>query len=258
MFKKLRILFALLVLFFVAFSTWLTSLRLGSWTDTLDVYVYPINADGSQRTQRYIDSLNDRRFGDIERFMARQARQYLDLQEKPFTISLSPQVYDKPPVPSANTSVPAAMLLSMKLRFWAWTHNSDPRPEPDIRIYTLFYDPASINRLPHSIGLSKGQIGVVHAFANSSYKKSNNIVIAHELMHTLGATDKYDLQTTVPVYPLGYAEPDKIPLYPQRQAELMGGRIPVSTSQTVMPRSFSDVVIGAATAREIAWLKNKP
>jgi len=256
MFRKLRILFALLLLFFVGISTWLTSLHLASWTDTLDVYVYPINADGSKSTQRYIDSLSDRWFNDIERFMTKQARQYLELQEEPFNITLSPQIYDIPPEPTANSSIPATMLLSLKLRLWAWTHNSDPGPEPDIKIYTLFYNPTKYSKLPHSIGLSKGQIGVVHAFASTSYKQSNNIVIAHELMHTLGASDKYDPQTTIPVYPIGYANPDKRPLYPQRKAELMGGRIPVSASKSTMPRRFSDVVIGSASAREIGWLKD--
>jgi len=255
MFRQLRILFALLLLFFVGISTWLTSLHLASWADTLEVYIYPINADGSQSTQRYIDSLNDRRFDDIERFMTRQAKRYLKLQEQPFNISLSPQVHDIPPAPTANSSIPANMLLSLKLRLWAWTHNSDPRPDPDIKVYTLFYNPQNINRLPHSIGLSKGQIGVVHAFASTRYKQSNNIVIAHELMHTLGASDKYDLNTTTPIYPIGYANPDKRPLYPQQKAELMGGRIPVSASTSTMPRRFSDVVIGTATAREISWLK---
>jgi len=34
-------------------------------------------------------------------------------------------------------------------------------------------------------------------------------VIAHELLYTLNATDKYDLNTGLPIFPNGYAEPER-------------------------------------------------
>jgi hypothetical protein len=80
-------------------------------------------------------------------------------------------------------------------------------------------------------------------------------VISHELLHTLGATDKYDLINNQPLYPQGYAEPDKEPRYPQELAELMAGRTPLSPSHAEQPESLHDVVIGALTAREINWIK---
>ncbi|MEE8157441.1 MAG: hypothetical protein V3T51_04735, partial [Gammaproteobacteria bacterium] len=67
------------------------------------------------------------------------------------------------------------------------------------------------------------------------------------------ATDKYDAETTLPGYPDGYADPERDPLHPQKQAELMGGRIPISISQADMPESLRQVVVGPATAREINW-----
>jgi hypothetical protein len=82
---------------------------------------------------------------------------------------------------------------------------------------------------------------------------SNDVVIAHELLHTLGATDKYDLATGLPSHPAGYAEPERAPLHPQSHAELMGGRIPLSGSRAETPESLRRVVIGPATAREIGW-----
>ena len=54
--------------------------------------------------------------------------------------------------------------------------------------------PACATQLAHSLGLQKGLIGVVNAFASSSQAAENNVVIAHELLHTVGATDKYDPQ----------------------------------------------------------------
>ena len=88
-----------------------------------------------------------------------------------------------------------------------------------------------------------------------SQADANQVVISHELLHTLGATDKYDLSTNQPLYPQGYAEPYKLPRYPQEMAELMAGRIPVSASQAEQAESLRDVTIGELTAREINWIR---
>jgi hypothetical protein len=82
---------------------------------------------------------------------------------------------------------------------------------------------------------------------------SNNIVVAHEMLHTLGATDKYDPNTGAPLFPSGFAEPDRRPLYPQDEAEIMAGRRALSAQDAQMPAGLSDVVVGAATAAEIRW-----
>jgi len=96
---------------------------------------------------------------------------------------------------------------------------------------------------------------VVNAFATRSQNAQNNIVIAHELLHTVGATDKYDPATNQPLYPQGYAEPEQQPLLPQRFAEIMGGRVPLTQADAEMPDGLEQVLIGADTAREIRWLK---
>ena len=92
-------------------------------------------------------------------------------------------------------------------------------------------------------------------FADAGMKGSNDMVIAHELLHTLGATDKYDLRSNQPAHPDGFAEPDREPLYPQSFAELMGGRIPVSSAESTTPESLQQVIVGAKTASEIGWTK---
>jgi len=97
-------------------------------------------------------------------------------------------------------------------------------------------------------------IGVVHAYAHRELEGKNNLVIAHEILHTLGATDKYDLATGQPFHPQGYAEPDRAPVLPQRYAELMGGRVPVSETRSIMPRSLNLVRVGKVTAGEINWV----
>ena len=79
------------------------------------------------------------------------------------------------------------------------------------------------------------------------------MIITHELLHTLGATDKYDPQTNQPFFPDGFAEPERTPLYPQRWAEIMGGFIAVSEEKGLMPEGLSQTVIGPLTAGEIGW-----
>lgn len=81
------------------------------------------------------------------------------------------------------------------------------------------------------------------------------MVLAHELLHTLGATDKYAPSTNAPLYPDGYAAPEARPLLPQTKAELMAGRIPVEEQRAEIPESLSQVVIGMATSREIGWTR---
>ncbi len=253
MFKQVRILFALIILLFVSVSAYLTKERVTSWDKPLYVYVYPINGDGTQATQNYINHLTDSHFSSIDRYMTQQAAQYTHVTTEPFILSLSPQVKSKPPLPPIGGNVLQVMWWSMKLRFWSWTHNTDPGPEPDIQMFVVYYDPNYIERVPHSIGLAKGLIGVVHAFSNRQYNQSNNVVIAHELLHTVGATDKYNLETSQPIYPEGYANPKQRPLYPQYKAELMGGRIPITNNKSIMPRSFNKTMIGPITAIEIRW-----
>ncbi len=71
--------------------------------------------------------------------------------------------------------------------------------------------------------------------------------------NTFGATDKYDPATTQPRYPDGYADPGQSPLYPQRFAEIMGGRIPLSETQSETPHTLDLAIVGDRTAGEIHW-----
>ena len=59
----------------------------------------------------------------------------------------------------------------------------------------------------------------------------------------------------MPVYPDGYAEPEREPLYPQEAAEIMACRIPLSEVKAEMPEDLFHTVIGGKTAQEIKWTK---
>jgi hypothetical protein len=122
-------------------------------------------------------------------------------------------------------------------------------------MFVLYHDPSTLQTAPDSHGMQKGLIGVVHTFAQRPMAGSNNIVITHELLHTLGATDKYDPSTGAPLFPIGFADPERKPLYPQDQAEIMAGRRALSAGDAQMPEALSAVVVGPATALEIRWTR---
>jgi hypothetical protein len=54
---------------------------------------------------------------------------------------------------------------------------------------------------------------------------------------------------------MGFADPDRQPLYPQSRAEVMAGRRALSRQEIEMPQSLRDVVVGPVTAHEISWVK---
>lgn len=194
-------------------------------------------------------------FESITEFFRREGKQYSVGPTPPIDLFVAPPVSAQPPPPPHGGGTINIMGWSLKLRFWAWRHDTYKGAKPDVRVFVLYYDPALRPKLPHSTGLQKGQLGVVHAFADADMDGSNNIVIAHEVLHTLGATDKYVPDSNQPLFPDGYAEPEAKPLHPQKLAEIMAGRVALSFTRAETPRSLKRVVIGPKTAREINWVK---
>jgi hypothetical protein len=145
------------------------------------------------------------------------------------------------------------LLWSLRMRWLAVRLDWREGPSGDIVVFAVFHEPAAGVALDRSTALHKGLIAVANLFASREARATNEIVLAHELLHTLRATDKYSAATNAPSYPDGYAAPDARPLLPQTKAELMAGRIPLDEHRAEMPRDLREVVIGPATAREIGW-----
>jgi hypothetical protein len=255
MWRRLRIAVLLVILLFVALNTYFDRVYSTDWNIPLRIAAFPINADGSEVTARYISQQSSDAFQPIETFFEQEAKHYGVQMERPIRLTLAPPLAQKPPELEPGSGPLSAMLWSLRMRYWAWRVDSPPGPAPDIKLFVLYHDPAISPAVPHSLGLQKGLLGVVHVFADVGMRGSNDTVIAHELLHTLGATDKYDLASNQPLLPDGYAEPDRQPLYPQSFAELMGGRIPISSTDAQTPESLQQVIVGAKTASEIGWGK---
>ena len=249
----LRILVLLLILLIAALSTWQDRIRSTRWREPLFVSIYPIAADDSPATLRYVAALDAQRFKPLDDFFKREAQRYRLESAEPIRTRLRAELHDRPPQRAADAGLISTALWSLRLRYWAWRVSGHVKEPEDIRIFVLFHDPAMTPSVPHSLGLTKGLIGVVYAFADPEANGGNNVVIGHELLHTLGATDKYRLADDAPRFPDGYGDPHQVPLYPQRAAEIMAGRRMLSADRWQQAESLDETVIGPATALEIRW-----
>lgn len=255
--KQLRIVLLLLVLALVAGTHFYQRYTLSQWRTPVRVEIYPINADGASETAAYIQRLSPEDFDAIPTFFAREGAHYGHARSL-VSLRLRPELHAQPPAPPADPSPWRVMAWSLHLRGWVFRHvPSYGLATTSVRLFVLYHRPAPGLVLPHSLGLRQGLIGMVHAFAAPKQVAQNNIVLAHELLHTLGASDKYDPRG-VPLYPHGFGDPGQDPLYPQARAEIMGGRLALAPDEAAIPPNLDACVVGPATALEISWTSTLP
>ena len=256
MWRVLRIGTLLLVLFVVASQTWLDRFSTTRWQRTVFVGAFPVSADGSPVTARYLAQLDQRKIDEVGEFLKSEARRYGVVVDEPIELKLYPMLESAPPPLDSGADALTRVVWSLRLRYYRFRALATiSRSRPKIALFLLYHDPALAPSLPHSAGLQRGLTAVVHLFASRSQEAQNRIVITHELLHTFGATDKYDLATGLPQYPHGFAEPQLEPRYPQQLAEIMAGQMPLSATQARLPDTLEDERVGALTAREIGWTR---
>jgi hypothetical protein len=216
------------------------------------VTIYPIVANDETQTRDYVRQVDENSFQEINDFFERELRPYGITLTPPVRFQIAPVSEELPP-PLPDQYSPARIALwSLKMRWWAWNRQrTDGLIAADIQMFVLYHRLGGQSEINLSVGMRKGMYGVVKAYAGRAHTALSQVVIAHELLHVLGATDKYVLSTGDPEYPFGYAEPDSVPLFPQTKAEIMGGRIPLSAFESVMPQGLDECRIGRRTAEEI-------
>lgn len=252
-FKKLRILTLLLLLIGVAGISFWEGMLVRGWLRPLQVVIYPINGDGSEQTAAYIAGLTASQFEEIGTFFTQQAQRHR-LQKLPgVNMQLKPELQTLPPqLANGTRNTLSSIAWSLRLRYFAFRNTPFWQNLGRIRLFVLFHAGEQGTPLQHSLGLQKGLLGVVHVFADRRQAAQNNVVIAHELLHTLGATDKYDAQG-LPIFPHGFPDPERGERYPQHSAEIMAGRIAVRPERAIIPADLAACVIGSKTAYEINW-----
>jgi hypothetical protein len=253
-FKRLRIAVLLYVLLFVAAAQFFTAQQSTDWDAPLWVDIYTVAGDDGATTRRYLDGLTATEFDDIEEFLNREAQRFGVQLDQAFSVRIIGEHRDPLPTLDGNASALDVLWWSLRMRWLAtrlrWQQDG---PTGDIMVFAVYHEPSAGVALDRSTALEKGLIAVANVFATRTARGSNQVVVAHELLHTLGASDKYALGSNLPVFPEGYAAPEARPLLPQAKAELMAGRRPIGETEADMPESLRDVVIGAATAFEIGW-----
>ena len=254
-FATVRIAVLSLILLFFGFLSLTQLVYTRNWNQTIDVTIIPINADGHIVTADYINSLRTDNFTIIDKWAEREARRHnLDL-ETPFKVTLGKEITELPPAWPSNDNWMAVLAWGLRFRWWAYQQTKDTHKGlTTVRMFVMYHEGDSDEPLAHSLGMQKGLLGLVHAYALNEQTDQNNVVIAHELLHTVGATDKYS-QYGSPKFPTGYADMYRDPLFPQRYAEIMAGRIPTSEVTSYMAESLRSAQINEFTALEINWIE---
>ena len=247
--RNLRILFLLLVLLGVAVATFAERWWVRSDSHPLVVDLYPAAADTA--SAEFVARLKHDDFQEISAYLA------VEGQRVRGRVMPAPQLHLKPALREVPNLEPAtnawqALRQSLRLRWFAFRHTPFWSSLGHVRIFVLYHAVRPNEALPASHGLQKGLVGIANVFASSEQRAQNNIVTTHELLHTLGAKDKYDAAGN-PIYPEGFGDFTATPRYPQQKAEIMAGRVAISASRSEMPASLADTVIGYATAIEIGW-----
>lgn len=251
-FRTLRILFLLILLTAVAGMTYWESMVVRNWVRPLEVSIYPVNGDGTTEVDEYIAALKQDHFQEIGGFIESQSERYRGKDLPPVKIRFAKAIRTPPPTPpQGRHSGFSAILWSLRLRHYAFDHTPFWGSLGTVRLFVVYHQGKNDKPLQHSLGLHKGLVGVVHAFARVKQNAQNNVVITHELFHALGASDKYDAANQ-PLYPEGFGDREG-PRYPQRMAEIMAGRIAIAPEVARIPAGLEECVVGYKTAWELNW-----
>ncbi len=127
----------------------------------------------------------------------------------------------------------------------------------DITVFVYFYDETdpvlkATFELFDSVASKRDGMGIVFAPLSRSKLGYTTQVVAHEILHTLGASDKYEGNRSV--FPQGYADPQQTPLFPQENCEIMSLGRPISKTEDEYVDSLDECVVGDVTAEEINWV----
>ena len=202
------------------------------------------------------------RFPDLAAQLSDEYHRHGGQLSRPFEFTLfGPVTVDRAPPADPDTTLLG--LAQHAYQQWRWTHAVDigtrlPARAFDSRIYVLVRPPRDRARswVEGSSELG-GRVGVARVELAASSVDLALFVVTHELFHTLGASDKYDGDGRA-LIPAGLVEPQRVPLYPQRYAEVMTRNLVLSAGSERPPDSLAELGVGALTARELGWSGSEP
>jgi hypothetical protein len=256
------LLFVLLLVVYYAVRDLRSRMARNDWDRTVDVALVLVRVRGSAPVDDdAIAALRLRAPALEARLQAEMRRHAPERAVLPFKLRVFGPVEAPSPAPTPQGDGPPD-LAKQALDLARWLREVDPRAgvEPkhhDTRIYLTLKRPESREHMSiEGVSEEGGRIGIVEVELDSTTVDLALFVVTHELMHTLGATDKYDA-SGLPRVPEGLAEPERSPLYPQSFAEIMTRSRPLSPTSGVVPESLDELAVGALTAREIGWTRGR-
>jgi len=230
-----------------------------SWRRTLDVAL--VLVEDGEVADDAIASLRAR-VPVLEQRLSEEYRRYRPGGPAPFAFSMFG------PVPLA-TRAPRTVtdgffgLARHALEVFRFTRDVDARASVpargfDARLYLVLRAPSSSEQsFVEGASEQGGRVGIALCDLGEDMADFALFVAAHELFHTLSATDKYDASGHTLV-PEGLAEPERTPRFPQRYAELMARNRPLDSERELPPLSLDELRVGPYTAQEIGWRARAP
>jgi hypothetical protein len=224
-----------------------------AWDHTLSVAVIVIRKgpvdDESVESFRHRGPL-------LEARLESELHRYKPGAPKPFAFT----VYGPVDGTTGEPAVKGDGIVDLASHAWdlrTWTRDVDSRAHVvsgafDSRIYITVQPPRSEKHLIEGSSEQGGRVGVVTVDLDELTVDFAWSVVAHELFHTLDATEHYDDKGRAMV-PDGLVEPDLVPLYPQRFVEIMTRGRPISQTVERTLDVIDELGVGKATAREVGW-----
>ena len=226
------------------------------WTKTLTVAIVLLRRGPVDPAA--IDKLRDRVHA-LEARLTDECRRHGSVSMSPFRLELYGPV-DVASGPPVQPEEGVVALARYTFDLWQYLRGVNARVElrpsaVDASIYVLTRPPrAGRPTMVEGASQEGGKVGLVEVDLDRDIADCALFVAAHELLHTLGATDKYGVEGRARV-PEGLAEPERVPLYPQQFAEIMARNVPLGPSIERPPETLDELRVGSATAREIGWSK---
>jgi hypothetical protein len=228
------------------------------WVNQLHIAVVLLELDNADRrlapellpnVARNVDRLEQRLNDEFRRYHPGTADMFQLTPYGPLVVSEAP--------PAIDTDSTWG-LVQQTYQLWRYiSHINTEAQVPSSGFDSVIYvvaEPVQNEELKFVEGFSQqgGKIGVTRIQLDTSTMDLCLFVVAHELLHTLGATDKYDAAGHT-LIPEGLANPEQIPLYPQAQTEVMARNRVLSLDTERIPETLEELRVGSFTAREIGW-----
>lgn len=226
----------------------------GRWQRPLQVGIVLLAPGGSVNAEHWrqgASGLSDRLAEEMQRWRGPGAI--------PFDLSVVGPVAWNRPLPFTPASRSLVDRARHALDVWRTVREIDRAAGGvaggfDIRVFVFAATlPGDQVEFAEGSGALNGEVAFVRGSADGDLSIPLQ-AIGHELLHTVGASDKYDGQAHARE-PDGLADPDRVPRHPQDHAEWMVGEVAIGPGRGRLPASLAELRVGPTTAREIGWVR---